>query len=361
MKWSLRIGRIAGIGVYVHATFLILIVWLVGSQYLNHESAGAILSATAFVLLIFLIIVLHELGHALAARRYGCETEDITLLPIGGVARLSKIPEDPKQELVVAFAGPLVNFVIAAGIFVGILASGTVRTILVPGNFMAQLLWVNVFLAFFNLLPAFPMDGGRVLRALLAMKVSRERATEIAVGVGHVMALIFGAIGLLVINNPFLIFIAFFVWIGADAELQRVRVHAFLRGISALEVMARDFETIDAGTELGQLAKRLVPGFQSEFPVLDGERLVGFISLEDIVRGIAASGPQAQVGAYTQTGFETIASSDQLEEVMADWKPGSGPAVAVMESGKLVGFVTPANVGEFMMIQAAMDRSGARK
>ncbi|HVT13776.1 MAG TPA: site-2 protease family protein [Fimbriimonadaceae bacterium] len=360
MKWSLRLGRIAGIDIYVHATFAILLIWLVGSEYLSHQSAASILSTTAFVLLIFLIIVLHELGHALAARRYGVETQDIILLPIGGVARLNKIPEEPRQELVVALAGPLVNLVIAAGLFVGILASGTLKTILVPGDFVAQLLWVNIFLAFFNLLPAFPMDGGRALRALLAMKVSRERATEIAVSIGHVMALLFGAVGLLVINNPFLIFIAFFVWIGADAELQQVRAHAFLKGISASEVMARDFETIDARAELGQLAKRFVPGFQSEFPVLDGDRLVGFISLEDVARGVAAAGPHAQVGAYMQTHFESVAPSDRLEELMADWKPGSSLAVAVMESGKLVGFVTTANVGEFMMIQAAMDRSAHR-
>ncbi|HWA83794.1 MAG TPA: site-2 protease family protein [Fimbriimonadaceae bacterium] len=359
MKWSLRIGRIAGIDIYVHATFAILLVWLVAVEYLNHQSTRSILSAMAFMLLIFLIIVLHELGHALAARRYGIETERITLWPIGGVASLNRIPEDPKQELVVAFAGPLVNFAISAGIFIGFLVSHTLYSVLDAGNILGQLFWVNIFLAFFNLLPAFPMDGGRVLRALLAMKLSREQATEIAVNVGHVMALIFGTVGLLIINNPFLIFIAFFIWIGADGELQQVRLHSFLRGISVSEVMTRDFQTVRADMPVGELATRLAPGFQTDYPVVEDGRLVGFVNLEDIARGVASGGPQAQVGAYANSNFETAEPGEQVEEVLSEMGPRDTGAVAVLEGGKLVGLVTPANVGEFMMVRSAM-RKNAR-
>ncbi|HTQ09758.1 MAG TPA: site-2 protease family protein, partial [Fimbriimonadaceae bacterium] len=254
MKWSFRIGRIAGIPLYIHATFLILVAWVAIMEYASHANPAATADSIALIALVFVIVVLHELGHALAARRYGIETQDITLLPIGGLARLRRIPEDPRQELVVAFAGPLVNVVLAASLFLGIcIAAGpreVLRGALTGGDLMAQLVWVNVLLAVFNLIPAFPMDGGRVFRALLAFHMDRVRATEIAVSVGHLCAFVFGAIGLLLLFNPFLVFIAFFVWIGADAELQHVRMHATLSGVKVGDVMTRRFESVEASSHL---------------------------------------------------------------------------------------------------------------
>jgi Zn-dependent protease/CBS domain-containing protein len=315
----------------------------------------------AFVLLLFVIIVLHELGHALAARKYGIKTQDITLLPIGGVARLEKMPEDPRQELVVALAGPAVNMVIAAGLLVGIVVrvgiGGVTNASVTGGDFAARMLWVNVWLAFFNLLPAFPMDGGRVLRALLAMRIGRERATEVAVNVGHAMALIFGFIGFF--TNPFLMFIALFVWVGADGELQQVRMNAFLRGIPVSQVMAQRFETVNAETPLTEVARRLVPGFQSEFPVMQDARLLGFLGLEDVVRGLSEAGSDALAGSYARTNFVSADPDEALEDVVAEWQPGSGSVVAVIVEGRLVGIVTPANVGEHVMVKSALMRSSA--
>ncbi|MFI5387008.1 MAG: site-2 protease family protein [Fimbriimonadales bacterium] len=364
MKWSLKVARVAGINVYVHATFLILLIWIAAGQYLSHETTSAMLGMIGFVLLLFAIIVLHELGHALAARRYGIETQDITLLPIGGVARLNKIPEDPKQELVVAFAGPLVNLVIAAGLFIGLAVSSGLSSVLHAslegGNLIASLLVLNVWLAFFNLLPAFPMDGGRVFRALLGLKLSRVRATEIAVGVGHAMALIFGAVGLFGLfgyYNPFLVFIALFIWVGADGELQQVRMHAYLHGIPVSEVMARQFDSLPAVTPLEDLARAIVPGFQRDFPVYGGDRLIGFIGVDDVVRGLSEGGSQALVEAYMQKDFVTADPDDSLEQVMSALRPGTAQVVAVMKDGSLVGIVTPANIGEHMMVRSAMARS----
>jgi Zn-dependent protease len=204
MKWSWKIGEYAGIGVYVHATFLLVILWVVSLHW--GQDVAAIIEGVAFVLSIFGCVVLHEFGHALAAKRYGIQTRDITLLPIGGVARLERMPEDPKQELVVAIAGPAVNVVIAAILYAALAIFGRVDLperfarfepfYLGAGSFMHNLMTVNIFLVLFNMIPAFPMDGGRVLRGLLATRMDYVRATNIAANVGQFLAFVFGFIGL---------------------------------------------------------------------------------------------------------------------------------------------------------------------
>src|SRR5690606_33028005 len=217
MRWSFTILRVAGTDVKIHVTFLLLLVWI-GIIYYWQGGPAAAISGLVFILLIFASVLLHEFGHVAAARRYGIETPDITLLPIGGVARLKRMPDDPKQELVVALAGPAVNVLIAAALFlvVGTMAGPEQMVRPGAGVLLAQVLTVNVLLVLFNLLPAFPMDGGRVLRAFLAMRMSYVRATSIAARVGQGMAFLFGFVGLF--TNPFLVFIALFVYLGATQE-----------------------------------------------------------------------------------------------------------------------------------------------
>src|SRR5512137_1927396 len=220
MKWQWKLGRFAGIDVYIHATFLLLIGWVGYSHWLERQNWGDVASGILFILALFLCVVLHEYGHALTARKYGIKTRDITLYPIGGVARLERMPDKPIEELWVALMGPAVNVVIAAGLFAYLFFSRTLVPLneltVASGSFAERLMTVNLSLVLFNLIPAFPMDGGRVLRAILAMRMEYVRATQVAANIGQGMALLFGFLGLF--GNPTLLFIAFFVWIGASQE-----------------------------------------------------------------------------------------------------------------------------------------------
>src|SRR5437868_12115434 len=248
MSWSLPIIRIAGIQLRIHITFLLLIVWLAFGYYSQGGSAVAA-SRVIFILLLFLCVVLHEFGHGLAAKAYGINTPDITLLPIGGVARLERIPEEPKQELVIAAAGPAVTAIIALSLFVVIASrGGELGASVQSGDMVVNLFKINIWLLLFNLIPAFPMDGGRVLRALLATRLSYARATQVAATVGQAFAFFFGVIGLFGVPgifhaNPFLIFIAFFVYIGASQEAALAQMRDVSRRFPVSSAMVREFRT----------------------------------------------------------------------------------------------------------------------
>jgi stage IV sporulation protein FB len=227
MRWSLKVLRVAGIDVRMHFTFLLFLAWI-GYAHYQEGGAPAAVQGVLFISLLFGCVLLHEFGHAIAARAFGIHTPDITLLPIGGVARLERMPDKPWQELVVAAAGPAVNVVIALVLLLGLGISGSLfdlgQMLHHPQVSVAvKLASFNIVMMLFNLLPAFPMDGGRVLRALLAMVTNYVRATQVATRLGQVMALGLGAWGLFS-NNPLLIFIAFFVYLGAAQEAALVQM-----------------------------------------------------------------------------------------------------------------------------------------
>jgi Zn-dependent protease len=362
MKWSWRIGRIAGIDLYVHVTFLILVGWVALSHYLARRSAADALTGVVFILCLFGIVVLHELGHALTARRFGIPTRDITLLPIGGVARLERMPEDPKQELLVALAGPAVNVVLAGILFVvlelggGLVAYGEV--IQVGGSFLNQLLWVNVSLAVFNLLPAFPMDGGRVLRALLAMRTDYLRATQIAAGVGQALAVVFGFVGLF--TNPFLVFIALFVWLGAAGEASMVQMRSALGGIPVQKAMITDFRVLAPHDPLGRAVDHVLAGFQQDFPVLEEGRVVGVLTRSDLLSALARRGQEAPVGEVMQRDIETAGPLEMLEGVLGRLQRRRSHTLPVVRNGELVGLVTPENLGELLMVKEALRKAPRR-
>ncbi len=361
MKWSWKLATVAGIGLYVHATFFLLIAW-VGITYWLAGGSAAALSGIAFILALFACVVLHELGHALTARRYGIRTRDITLLPIGGVSRLERIPDDPRQEVWVSLAGPAVNVVIAAALYAWLLVSQTLRPLsaltMAGGPFLERLLLVNVSLAVFNLLPAFPMDGGRVLRALLAMRMDYVRATQVSAHVGQAMALVFGLIGLF--SNPFLVFIAFFVWIGAAQEASMVQMRTALSGIPVSRAMLTNFQTVASDDAAKRVLELILAGSQQDFPVVDGGqggRVAGVLLRSDVLKALAQRASDWRVRDVMRREFEVVDAADMLDTALARLQSCNCHTLPVTSRGALVGLLTMENVGEFLLIQSALGRS----
>lgn len=361
MRWSWKIGEFAGIGVYMHATFLLLIGWVALSGWLQGRTAAAALGAVAFILALFLMVVLHEYGHALVARRYGIPTRDITLLPIGGVARLERMPDNPRHELWVALAGPLVNIVIAVLLFVWLAATNGLETLgqvgLTGGGFLQRLLGVNITLALFNLIPAFPMDGGRVVRALLATRLEYTRATQIAASLGQGIALLFGFIGLF--SNPLLVFVALFVWMGAAQESSMVQMKSSLDGIPVTRAMLTDFQTISPHEPLARAVDLVLAGSQHDFPVVDDGRVAGVLTRGDLLTALQRRGPAASVNEVMRRDVQVADAFEMLETVSARLQECSCHTLPVLRDGKLVGLVTMENIGEFLMIQGALNRTGS--
>ncbi len=357
MRWSTRIGTFAGIGVYVHATFLILIAWVAFAHWQVSRDVGTAVAGVAFILALFGCVVLHEYGHALTARRFGIKTRDITLLPIGGIARLERMPSDPRQELWVALAGPAVNVVIAALLFVVLQFTGAqpLDTLSVTGGaFLERLMVVNIFLAMFNLLPAFPMDGGRVLRALLAIRMDYARATQTAASVGQGMALLFGFVGLF--TNPFLVFIALFVWIGAGQEATMTQMKSVLEGIPLERVTITDFRALGPEDSLARAVDLLLDGAQQDFPVIASGTVVGILTRSDLLSALARQEQGVPVASVMRRDFDVADASEMVDVVLQRVQGRDCHTIPVLRRGEFIGLVTMDNVGEFLMIQAAERR-----
>jgi Zn-dependent protease/CBS domain-containing protein len=364
MKWSWRVGSIAGIALHVHATFLILLAWLGIREYQTSGSAASAVNGVVFVLAVFATVVLHELGHAFAARRYGIKTRDITLLPIGGVARLERMPREPKQELIVALAGPAVNVVLGALFYLLLRVTGGVPATLETGamsagilerEFLAQLLAVNIWLVLFNMIPAFPMDGGRVLRAVLAMRNGDyARATERAARVGKFFALLFAIVGFFIVGNPLLVFIALFVWLGAAGEAAAAQTTATLDGVPIQALMITDVRTLATRDPLARAVDLILDGFQQDFPVVEGDVVRGMLTRRRLLKALAESGDQTSVGDVMEREFQQAAPSEPAEVVLARLNNCGCHSLPVIDRGRLLGVLTMDNVGEYVMVQAAL-------
>ena len=373
MKWSWKVGHVAGIGVFVHWTFLLLIAWVVYYLYAwEGKGLAGIVHGILFVLAIFGCIVLHELGHALTARRFGIQTRDITLLPIGGVARLERMPENPVQELWVALAGPAVNAAIAGVLFAVIsvrlwitassdpeLYSDTLRVFLAFHSPLFNLLAVNLLLAVFNLIPAFPMDGGRVLRALLAQRLDYVLATQIAASIGQTLAIAFGILGFFS-HNPWWLFIALFVYLGAEQEAHMVRVRSVMRGVPVREAMVTRFRTVSPEEPLASVIGELLAGGQQDFPVMEEDRILGMLTRRDLLAALAEGKQSVPVAEVMRRDCRTVDEADMLDTTFQRMREGECPTVPVLREGKLVGLVTLENVGEWMMIQSALRKARTR-
>jgi stage IV sporulation protein FB len=358
MAWSIPIGSVKGTVIRVHFTFLLFLVWIAVTHYAQ-GGRDAALQGVIFILLLFLCVLLHEFGHVLAARRYGVQTPDITLLPIGGVARLERIPEEPSQELIVALAGPAVNLAIAAVLFLllgGVLPQESMEVQNSGVSLLARLASVNIFLAVFNLIPAFPMDGGRVLRAVLAYRLGYSRGTQIAATVGQVVAFGLGLLGLM--GNPLLIFIAVFVYLGAASEAHAVQMRQVSRGVLVSDAMITRFETLTPSSRVEDAVQCLIKTTQHEFPVVDGAGgLRGVLTRDDMIRALRERGPDTPVMEVMRADIPVLHHRLPLEDALRLMQNDRLPAIGVTNGeARLVGLVTPENIAEMMMILAASPR-----
>jgi Zn-dependent protease len=357
MKWSWRLFRAGGVGIYVHVTFFLLLIWVGVENYLMKHRWQDAAAGVIFILVLFTIVVLHEFGHAVMARRFGVRTCDITLLPIGGVARLERMPEEPKQELAIAIAGPAVNVLLAV-LFFTVLAMESQLTatheLTGTGNhFLWNLVRINVVLAAFNLLPAFPMDGGRVLRALLATRMNYVRATNIAANIGQVMAFAFGIAGLFV--NPLLVLVAVFVWMGAAQEAGVVQMRSNLTDVPVSRVMITDFHTLAPDEPLSHAVDQLLAAYQQDFPVVDNGKMVGLLTRSGLVNGLAQLGSNAEVSRVMDREFPSVQPSEPAESAFLKLQQTHTRALPVLREGGLLGILTSEHIAEFLMVRAALN------
>jgi stage IV sporulation protein FB len=360
MTWSLPIGTVKGTVIRIHVTFLLFLAWI-GVAHYAQGGAQAALEGVVFIVLLFLCVLLHEFGHVFAARRYGVQTPDITLLPIGGVARLERIPEEPSQELIVALAGPAVNVVIAAILFIALGGFPSAEGMEVQNagvSLLGRIAVVNVFLVIFNLIPAFPMDGGRVLRAVLAYRMGYTRATQIAASVGQFVAFGLGLLGLL--GNPLLIFIAVFVYLGAAGEAHAVQMRQVSRGMLVSDGMVTRFESLRPDSRVEDAVQCLIKTTQHDFPITDTSgRFLGILTRDDMIKALRDHGPEMPVRDVMRSDIPTIHHRQPLEDAMRLMQGGGFPAIAALDGrSNLVGLVTPENLGEMMMVLSAAPKKG---
>ncbi|MEQ8786278.1 MAG: site-2 protease family protein [Pirellulaceae bacterium] len=356
MKWSWKLGDIAGIGIFVNWSFLILPALIGYSAFVDGGPAAAA-AAVTFILLIFGCVLLHELGHALMARRFGIPTRDITLLAIGGVARLERMPRKSSQELAVALAGPAVNVVIAGLLFAGMSLLGWSFALpqqgLNPfqGSMFESLMWANVGLVVFNMIPAFPMDGGRVLRALMSMFVSYERATATASYVGQGLAVVLAILGLF--SNWMLVAVAMVVFFAARAELLAVRQAARFHGWSVRDVMVRQFHTVDALSSLESVAQTALFTGQKSFPVVEGNRLVGMLDQQRLLAALSAGHGDWTVANLMRRDFPMVDEQDQLDQTYQRMQTAGLTGLPVFAAGRLVGLLPIERLRQWLSFLAA--------
>jgi Zn-dependent protease len=344
--------EVFGIPVRFHFTFWLIVVWLIVVGSRGTQSA---VGMTLYILAIFGSVLLHEVGHALVARRFGIKTLEIVMLPIGGLARLERQPK-AREEFWVALAGPMVNLVlagIAVAASLGAPSSGRPAEWLTnpsDANLLGRVAVANLILAVFNLLPAFPMDGGRVLRSVLARRRSEQDATRIAARIGMALAAVMGLYGLLAADF-LLVFVAFFIYVGAMQESMATQQQALIRGELVRAAMITDFRTLKHGDTIRDAAELLLATSQQDFPVLTGSSVVGLLNRTSLLRAMAAEGPEAYVAGAMDREFVRVTPEMELSAAVPLLTGGNSSCALVFEEDALIGMLTAENLSEFLMLR----------
>lgn len=355
MKWSVSIGKIFGINFRIHVTFFLLLFFIFASVANQRGTQNALL-AVLFICAVFVCVLIHEVGHSLIGRRFGKEAKSITLLPIGGVATMEEMPEKPAQEMAMAIVGPLINLVIAGVLllFVG-RWTGIRAPSLYPDSastFFAELIGVNIMLALFNLIPAFPMDGGRVLRGVLATKMNYVAATSLAVQIGQTLAMLFIFFG--IFFNWWLALIGLFLYIGAGSEKQHVMLRSYLHQVPVSEAMTTEFRSVRPDEALSRALEHFYHGCQDDFPVIGETGVEGILTRDRILASIHEKGLNVLVRDVMDRNFATVESRMPLDEVYRRLSSSHKTAVAVVDGGQIKGMVCLDGISRYFMVQTAL-------
>lgn len=359
MKSSLYLGQFSKIKVFVHWTFLILIVYIIYSGVSSGQNLEAIGWHILFILTIFLCVVLHEFGHALTGKKFGFKTKDIILLPIGGVARFEKLPEKPQQEFLVAIAGPMVNFVIAFALYVVTRSSAedivNQDIVVINAENFLTLLWiVNLTLGIFNLIPAFPMDGGRIFRAFLSMFQPREKATKVAAYIGFVIAIVFIFLG--IFYNPFLIILGAFIILSASSESSMVSTQTMLEGHTAGEIVMHSFASLDKDVTVAEAAATILDAQANNFTVMSGdEEIIGTLKRDQIIKALSSPGHHhISITQIMTPVTQTIPADTPLKDLYTNELLRTNVMVPVTYEGMVIGVINFENIMEFLAIKQAV-------
>lgn len=334
MKGSFKLVTAFGIDINIHITFLIL-------PFLSLYYG---LRGLFFIIFVFLCVTLHELTHSLVARKFGIQVKEITLLPIGGLASMTSFPEKPSHEFLISISGPLFNIAFAAVLYLPLLALIGPQNLFSPSlrtwpQTIAQGFWINLMLAAFNMLPAFPMDGGRVLRSLLARRFNYRKATSIAVNIGHIFALLFGYFGF-IHGHIMLMLIAVFIYMAASAEEAQVDVKETIKGFRVRDILPKEFMTLHSDVSISKVLELIFHTHQEDFPVVDDDRLVGFLTRADIIINIHQHGTGGLVRDIMRTEFPTISPDNFLTDIQRIMEESKMKALPVVKEKKVFGVIT---------------------
>ncbi|MBL7156695.1 MAG: site-2 protease family protein [Candidatus Omnitrophica bacterium] len=335
MRRSIKLFEIAGISIKVHITFFLLLFLVLGLG----------LKWLFLIVAIFFFVVLHELAHSLVAKKFGIQVKEITLLPIGGVASMSKIPDKPYQEFLISLAGPLLNITVVLVFFFPLyyllgpeilFSPLSVRTF---KHTIAHIYWINLILAAFNLIPAFPMDGGRILRSILAQRMGFQKATRIAVNFGHVFALLFGYIGL-IHGHIILIVIAVFIYMAASSEELQVDIKETLKKFTIKDIVSSQFLTLEKTATLSKVLELIFHSHQEDFPIIEGGQMIGFVTRKDIIGGIHQRGMSAPVSDIMRKNIPVLRESDSLDKAQNLMQDNDMRALPVVKNNAVIAVAT---------------------